>query len=272
MPTIRAELHSHSTYSDGAFDPETVALMCAEQNVELWALTDHDTCQGCAEAAAAAREYGIEFVPGIEVSAFADRSIHVLGYGVNPEAPVLRQYSERRLAARHDRMQLMIARLEELGVGVDFDHVKALAGEGAIARPHLARALVDAGHVASMQEAFDRWISNDGAAYVETPWPKVEDAIEMIEAAGGFAVLAHPGIYDRDHLIPGWIEAGLAGIEVRHPKHTPQDRVRYTTLAEQHGVLMTGSSDYHGPDHLSATFFGQVDLPEAWVDRFRARL
>lgn len=255
---IRAELHSHSTYSDGVYEPAEVARLCAEHGVEVWSLTDHDTCAGCAEAARAAKELGITFIPGIEVSAFADRSIHVLGYGVDPESRVLNEYSKRRLQARRDRMKLMIDKLGELGVPIEYKRVAEIAGEGAIARPHLAKALEEAGHVASMQEAFDKWISNDGAAYVETPWPKVPDAIELIREAGGIAVLAHPGIYDRDELIGEWLEAGLAGIEAKHPKHTPEEEARYTEMARAAGVLCTASSDFHGPGQ--AAWFGTNEL------------
>lgn len=270
---IRAELHSHSTYSDGAFAPTTVAQMCHDAGVKVWSLTDHDNCRGCAEAAEAAASFGIEFIPGIEISAFADRSIHVLGYGVDPTSEAIISYSKRRLQARHDRMLLIIDRLAELGVEVPFEVVQRIAGDGgAIARPHLAQALVEVGAVESVQEAFDRWISNDGAAYVETPWPKVPDAIALIADAGGVAVLAHPGLYDRDHLIPQWVDAGLAGIETVHPKHTAEDELRYTRIAGELGVMTTASSDYHGPDHISSQFFGAVELDTTVLDQLRGRI
>ena len=269
---IRAELHTHSTYSDGAYSPREVAQLCADAGVSIWSLTDHDTCAGCTEAQSAAQSLGLDFLAGIEISAFADRSIHVLGYGVDPEAPVLQAYSERRLQARHDRMLLMIDKLQELDVDVPFDVVQRIARPGAIARPHLAKALVEVGLVETMQEAFDQWISNDGAAYVETPWPKVPDAIALIGEAGGAAVLAHPGLYDRDELIAEWVEAGLAGIEVRHPKHDAEAEARYTAMAKEFGVFATGSSDYHGPHHMSADYFGKVELAEEWLDALRARI
>ncbi len=272
MSSIRAELHSHSTFSDGVFDPETVALMCAEQRVAVWSLTDHDTCAGCPAAATAAADYGVRFVPGIEVSSFAGRSIHVLGYGIDPGSSLVRDFSERRLVARHDRMRTMVAKLRELGVAVELERVFEIAGEGAVARPHLAKALLEAGHVDSVDEAFDRWISDRGAAYVETTWPTVPEAIDLIARAGGVSVLAHPGIYDADHLIGEWVDAGLDGIEVRHPKHSAADRSRYEAVADAHRLLKTGSSDYHGPDHLSAQYFGDVELPSAWVEALLERI
>lgn len=269
---IRAELHSHSTYSDGAYEPTQLAKMCAERGVQTWALSDHDTCEGCAEAATAAAEHGIEFITGIEVSAYIDRSIHVLGYGVDPASPVLLDYSKQRLQARQDRMALMIERLRDLGVDIDVERVQRIAGKGSIGRPHLARALVEVGAVESMQDAFDNWISNNGKVYVATTWPKVPDAIDIINAAGGIAVLAHPGIYDRDEHIGDWVDAGIVGIEVRHPKHSAEDEARYTDLARRFGLLTTGSSDFHGPGHISADYFGKVELDATWLDALRERL
>ena len=266
---IRAELHSHTTFSDGTYTPEVLAQMCADAGVSTWSVTDHDTASGCPAAARAAAQHGIEFLTGIEISAFADISIHVLGYGVDPNADVLKAYSDRRLQARHDRMLLMIDKLNELGVNVPMEAVLKHSGEGAIVRPHLARALVDVGAVATMQEAFDNWISNDGAAYVETPWPKVPDAIALIREAGGAAVLAHPGIYDRDHLIAQWVEAGLVGIEAIHPKHGPEEEERYVAMATELGVFNTASSDFHGPEHISADYFGKTTIAEDWLDALR---
>lgn len=266
MPNlIRAELHSHSIYSDGSYAPATLAQMCHDVGVTVWSLTDHDNCHGCAEAADAAKRLGIEFIPGIEISAFADRSIHILGYGVDPESAAIVGYSTRRLQARRERMRLMVARLNEIGVEVSFDRVVTIAGQGAINRPHLAEAMVEVGAVASIDEAFDRFIGTGGPAYIETPWPTVPDAIELIGEAGGIAVLAHPGTNDRDHLIAEWVAAGLAGIEVRHPKHSAADEERYATMASNLGVFATASSDYHGPHHISQQHFGTVEVLESII-------
>ncbi len=270
-PSIQAELHTHSTFSDGAFEPAELAARCAAAGVRVWALSDHDTVGGVAAAAAAAAEHDIEFLTGIEVSAYAGRSIHVLGYGYDPTNETLRSFSTRRLQARRERMEVMIDRLAELGAPVDRDHVFELAS-GAVARPHLAQALVDAGHANSRQAAFDRYIGNGRPAYVETTWPGVPEAIEMIHEAGGTAVLAHPGLYGHDKNIPLWVEAGLDGIEVRHPAHSSGDEARYVALANDLGVLKTGSSDYHGPAHDGAKYFGRVELPGPWFAPFAERV
>jgi predicted metal-dependent phosphoesterase TrpH len=256
---IQAEIHTHSTSSDGEFDPDEVAQLCADADVELWSLTDHDTCAGCAAAAEAAEAHGIRFVPGIELSAYDESSVHVLGYGVDPESDEIAGLSDKLLAARRERMKQMVDELEAFGIDVSFEDVEQRA-DGAVARPHLARTLDAQDHVDTVQEAFDEYIENGGPAYVPITWPSVEEAIELIHAAGGVTVLAHPGRYDMDDKIPAWVDAGLEGIEVRHPSHDEQDAKRYLEIADTHGLFTTESSDFHGKDHDSWEYFGDTRL------------
>lgn len=270
MPSVRAEIHSHSTHSDGTYNPVELAKKFAEAGVKLWALTDHDTCAGVEEARAAAQEASISFLSGIEVSAFEERSIHVLGYGVSPQ--VLEDFSQRRLNARFERMKVMVRKLQDMGVVISWGDVEKHFGDGAVARPHLARAMVDVGAVKSAQEAFDRYIGADGPAYIETRWPTVTDAIDLIHEAGGAAVLAHPGRYHRDHLIEAWARHGLDGIETIHPTHKAADEERYQRMAEELELLTTGSNDYHGPDHDNGNSYGDLELPSKWVDALMTRI
>lgn len=265
------ELHTHSAASDGAFAPAELARRCARAGVELWALTDHDNCYGCAEAAKAAGKLGIDFLPGIEMSSFAGRSVHVLGYGIDPDGAVVREYAERRIEARRDRTHAMIERLEKLGIEVEFERVVEVADSDILGRPHLARALVDIGAVPSIDEAFDRFLHDGGPAHVHTRWPSVEEAIELIERAGGVSVLAHPGQYDLDDAIAGWIEAGLDGIEVVHPSHGSAERRRYEALADAHDLLKTASSDFHGNRGYGIEL-GEVDFPPSWLEDLEAAL
>jgi 3',5'-nucleoside bisphosphate phosphatase len=262
----RAEIHSHSTASDGAYAPAEVARRCHEAGVELWALTDHDNCYGCAEAARAARSLGITFIPGIELSAYHTRSVHVLGYGVVPDADALEDYARRRVKSRVERMHKMIERLDGLGVQVSIEQVRDCADSEVLGRPHLARALLADGAVDTMEEAFDRYLANGGPAHVATKWPTVDDAIALIHRVGGIAVLAHPGQYGLDEAIPGWVEAGLDGVEVIHPRHGAGDRSRYEEIAASHGLLKTASSDFHGDRHGSK--LGEVEFPADWLDAF----
>lgn len=265
--TPAVELHTHSTASDGAYPPATLAEMCAEAGVRLWALTDHDNCHGCAEAARAAREHGITFVPGVEISSYAGTSVHVLGYGVEPGGSVMSDFTERRVEARRRRTRRMIERLDELGIEVRFEEVVACAEGDILGRPHLAQALVERGAVSSVDEAFDRFLHTGGPAHVMTRWPTVEEAIAIIHRAGGIAVLAHPGQYDLDEAIEGWVEAGLDGIEVEHPNHQPADRRRYEAMADRFDLLATASSDFHGNRGYGVEL-GDVTLSRARLERF----
>lgn len=267
-----AELHTHSTASDGQHDPVVLASMCREHGVELWSLTDHDTLSGCAEAARAAEAAGVEFLPGVEISARLDRSIHVLGYGLDPTDEELEAFFTERRELRETRMERMVMRAVELGLGVTMEDVQRIAGDGNLARPHLARALVARGHAESVQDAFDRYLDEGQPCYIPSPYVSVPEAIAFIHEHGGVAVLAHPGQYDRDEAIAGWVELGLDGIEISHPAHSQEDRERYRAIAEEHGLLMLESSDYHGEEVAPERVFGVTQVPTGWIDALRERL
>lgn len=263
---IRAELHTHSTASDGQHDPGTLAELCARRGVEVLSLTDHDSVDGCHDAALVCQARGVTFLPGIEVSARHGRSIHVLGYGVSLEDATFRQTLAERRELRRTRMTRMVERAIEHDLGVTLEDVIARAKGGNLARPHLAQALVASGAASSMQDAFDRWLGDDKPLYIASPWPTVPEAIAEIHAAGGLAVLAHPGMYDRDAQIPAWVEAGLDGIEVIHPHHREADVARYGRIARAHGLMQTGSSDYHGPAVKAGQQLGACWVERAWVE------
>lgn len=265
--THRAEIHSHSTASDGTHTPARVAQLCHQKGVEIWSLTDHDNCYGCAEARKAAESFGITFIPGIEISAFWGTSVHVLGYGMAPDGEVIEDYSRKRIESRRERMHAMIDRLDELGVEMTMEQVEACAESTVLGRPHLAAALAKTGQVNDVQDAFDRWLHTGGPAHVVTEWPGVTDAISLIQRAGGVAVIAHPGQYDLDDAVEEWADAGLDGIEVVHPSHDRADSRRYRKLADQFGLLKTASSDFHGNRARSA-YFGRVPFPNDWLEAF----
>ncbi len=257
----RVELHTHSTASDGELAPVELAELCARRGVELWGLTDHDTCQGCRKARAAAEKRGIEFLAGIEISAYLGRSIHLLGYGIAPEAPAIEQMSERLRRARLERMERMLERLDAEGLEVSMEAVDREADGAPLSRSHLADVLVENGCVDDRDEAFDEWIGRDGPAYVPVGWPSVPEAIERVHRAGGAAILAHPGRYEVDARIPRWVEAGLDGLEVGHPDHSRVDEAHYREMARAHGLVATESSDFHGRDDGSRQVFGETSLP-----------
>lgn len=269
---LQAELHTHSTASDGRHSPDELADLCARHDIQVWSLTDHDTCRGCGSARRAAERHGIEFIPGIEVSAYLRRSIHVLGYGVDPDSTAIAELTEQLREARRDRMAEMLGRLDDHGVAVELADVRRQAGSAPLSRAHLAKALVEGGEVEDMDAAFDRWIGAEAPAYVPVGWPSVPETIEILHAAGGAAILAHPGRYEVDARIPAWIDAGLDGIEVVHPSHSSKDASRYRELADSHDILATESSDYHGLDHLSERIFGETRLSVATVDELQRRI
>jgi predicted metal-dependent phosphoesterase TrpH len=246
------DLHTHSTRSDGTLEPAAVVRLGAERGLEGIAITDHDTFAGLDEAAAAASEAGVAFVPGIEFSAeFEGASLHILGYWVDPENDPVRRELKRLTDTRFRRGELMIEKLQELGHDISFDRVREIAGGETIARPHVATAMVEAGIVATEKEAFDRFISDDGIAYVPKHALAPVDALDLIRAAGGACVLAHPGMWKGqgsvpDELIEQMAAGGMAGLEVDHPDHDPKQRAKYRAAADRLGLIPTGASDCHG--------------------------
>lgn len=249
---MRIDLHSHSAMSDGTRPPAEVVRRARERGVDVLALTDHDTVAGWDEAAAALPD-GLTLVPGIELSCKLDgRSLHMLGYLFDPSEPGLAAELAQIRDDRVIRARGMVDRLRALGVDVTWDMVRGLAGGEAVGRPHIARAMIEAGAIRTAGEAFTAdWIAQGGRAHVERYALDPERAIGLVRAAGGVCVLAHPRARRRGYVFgDGAIErlaaAGLAGIEVDHPDHVPDDRARLRDLAAALGLAATGSSDDHG--------------------------
>ena len=246
------DLHTHSDRSDGTLSPSGVIRLAAERDLAGIALTDHDTFDGLAAGAEAADEHGIAFVPGIEFSAeFDGASLHILGYWVDPDDPAIDEELSRLTETRERRGELIVEKLQALGFDISFDRVRALAAGRTIARPHIANAMVEAGIVATEQEAFDRFISDGGAAYVPKHALEPLDALRLITQAGGVCVLAHPGMWKGSDTVPEELietmaAAGMAGLEVFHPDHAPEMRRAYAALAERLGLVATSASDCHG--------------------------
>ncbi len=246
------DLHSHSDRSDGTLTPAEEMRLAAERDLEGVALTDHDTFEGLEEAAAQADELGLDFVPGIEFSAEYDAaSLHILGYWVDPADPAIDAELLRLTATRFRRGEMIVEKLRELGLDISLERVLELAGGGAIARPHIAEAMVEAGIVADEKEAFDRYISDDGSAYVPKHALHPMEALRLIGEAGGVCVLAHPGMWRGndtvpDELIEQMAANGMVGLEVRHPDHDEPMRAKYAAIADRLHLVPTASSDCHG--------------------------
>ncbi|MBN2908430.1 PHP domain-containing protein [Polycladomyces sp. WAk] len=252
----RVDLHIHTTASDGLYSPEAVVRLAKKAGLRAIAITDHDTVGGVAQAAAAAANLGMELVPGIEISTLANgQDVHVLGYFVDTEQEWFLQRLQSLRNTREERNRKIIEKLNELGIAITWEEVQAkkrgAISEKNVGRPHIAEILVDKGVVRSMDEAFDRYLGKDGAAYVTTKRITPFEAIELIKEAGGVPVLAHPGLYENDALVEEIIVHGLAGLEVYHPDHDEECTERYLEMAERHGLIVTAGSDFHGERHGS---------------------
>nr|WP_202431632.1 PHP domain-containing protein [Streptomyces sp. SID7804] len=249
---VRIDLHTHSTASDGTDTPAELVRKAAAAGLDVIALTDHDTTRGHAEALSVLPA-GLTLVTGAELSCRLDGvSMHMLAYLFDPEEPAL--LAERELV-RDDRVPRahgMIAKLNELGVPVTWEQVERIAGDGSVGRPHVASALVELGVVPTVSDAFTQdWLADGGRAYVEKHETDPFEALRLIKNAGGVAVFAHPAASKRGRTVPEsaigeLAEAGLDGIEVDHMDHDPETRARLRGLASELGLLVTGSSDYHG--------------------------
>jgi predicted metal-dependent phosphoesterase TrpH len=246
------DLHTHSTFSDGTQTVTQNVQMAAERGLRGIAVTDHDTTDGYDEAYTAASDTDLEIIPGIEFSAeYEGASLHVLGYFVDPENRELQAELKRLMDTRFRRGELMVQKLQELGYDISFERVRAIAGDDLIARPHIADAMVEAGIVKESKEAFDRFISDGGIAYVEKHALDPVDSLALIKAAGGVCVLAHPGMWKGNGSVPDTLVEqmaadGMVGLEVDHPDHDTEQRAYYGALADRLGLIRTGASDCHG--------------------------
>lgn len=267
---LRTDLHLHTTASDGQLAPAELVRLARAQRLDVIAITDHDTTAGLAEAEQAASGMPV-IIPGIELSAEDARlDVHILGYGIDAQDAKFQITLAHFRADREQRGQKIVEKLVELGLPVAWERVLALADGGSVGRPHIARALVEAGYVESTGEAFDRYLHNGGPAYVARQRLTPESAIYLIHHAGGAAVLAHPGLLPNyTMMVERLVRAGLDGVEVVHPKNPETVRDNLRALAARHGLIMTGGTDYHGPD--STAGIGSVTLPPGCVTALQER-
>jgi 3',5'-nucleoside bisphosphate phosphatase len=250
---VRIDLHTHSDRSDGTMPPREVVRAAKAAGLDVLGLTDHDTAEGWGEAAQEAERVGLRLVRGIEISCrHAGRSAHLLAYLPDPTHPTLLHGLDRILEGRDQRMPRVVRRLRDLGIGIDEDLVRDIAGEAAaMGRPHIADALVSLGEVRDRDEAFDRYLSPGRPGYVERYAADVEDMVGIVRDAGGVPVLAHPwGRTDTSALQEDGLarlkDFGLVGIEVDHQDHSPAQRAQLRGIAGELDLLVTGSSDFHG--------------------------
>ncbi len=269
----RIDLHSHSIASDGELPAAEVAARAKKAGLAAWALTDHDTVAGLAEAGRAASALGIRLVPGIELSTFLGaKEIHVLGHFVDPDHVSLRRFEDFLAGHRRDRMRQIVAKLDGLGVRIRIEDVERWSGGKTLGRPHVARAVVAAGAVATVREAFDRYLGEGRPAYVGRFRLEVPEAVALVRGAGGTATIAHPvvsGLEERE--VERLREAGVDGLEVYHPDHEPGDREWLLRLANRIGLVPTAGSDFHGETISPDRHLGGVTMPAEAFARLEAR-
>lgn len=242
-----ADLHIHSTASDGALSPVEVVKTAAGLGLAAVSITDHDTVDGIDEALNAGDDFGVEVVPGIEISTVYSGKVeaHILGYFIDHHNPRFLHQLDVLKNARMERGMRMVEQLNSIGIKISFERVREIAGSGAIGRPHVARAMVEARVVGSMDSAFGKYLQEGCPGYVERYKVSPEEAVDMIIAAGGVPVCAHVGKLKRDELLVALIERGMRGIEVFHPDHLSAARRFYGRFAERRGLIATGGSDAH---------------------------
>jgi len=267
----RADLHTHSNCSDGVLSPAALVELAVSRGVEIMALTDHDSMEGLPEAAQAAARYpAFTLIPGVEMSTdIAGGEVHVLGYFLDPKDAHLQEELARLRDSRWDRGRRMVEKLHDLGVNVSWERVQAIAGGGAVGRPHVAQALLEKGHVGSVQEAFDRYIGRNGPAYAERNKMTPAEAVAFLQQRGAFPVLAHPRETENlEDLLPALQEAGLGGMEVYYQDYDEASVERLLTIARRRGLLPTGGSDYHGFGGEHQRLPGDIPLPDEAIDAF----
>nr|NLI49347.1 PHP domain-containing protein [Propionibacterium sp.] len=275
---MRADLHTHTVFSDGLDTPERLVERAVAAGLDALAVTDHDTADGLPRARAAASGAGLDLIDGLELSARLEgHSVHLLMYGGDAEEPALAAELGAIRRGRDERIPAMIDRLGQLGLPLDLEEVAAFADDASsIGRPHVADALVARGYVADRSEAFARWLADDKPGFVDRYATPLVDAIALVRAAGGVAVVAHAWSRGGRHRLPERVlaelvaEHGLDGVEADHPDHLPAERAALHALAARLGVLATGSSDYHGAGKKAGYHLGACTTAPEQYARLRA--
>jgi predicted metal-dependent phosphoesterase TrpH len=269
----RVDLHLHSSVSDGVLSPAEIVTKAAELGLTTISLTDHDNVDGIAPAMKAAEKYSsLVFIPGLEISTDTSTGeIHVLGYYIDHTNPELLTKLGKMRNSRLGRAQKMIEKLSGMGMPIEWDRVKRLSGNGSVGRPHIAQALLEKGYIDTFKEAFTKYIAFGGPAYVPREKMTPSEAIDLITRADGLAVLAHPlGITNLDTLLKKLVKAGLTGLEVYYKDYTTEDRESLATMADKHGLIATGGTDYHGLDDSTEVMMGEAGVPPYVADNLMA--
>jgi predicted metal-dependent phosphoesterase TrpH len=270
---VKADLHTHTYYSDGALSPAELVARAAELGLSVISITDHDSIEGVAEAREQGARLGVEVIPGVELSAtLGTKDIHILGYLFDPCNEHLLNTLELFRRERMIRAERIVEKLNRLDLPLRFDSVLERAGRGAVGRPHIAAALLDEGLTANYSEAFESYIGDSGPAYEPKYRISPEDAVDIIAEAGGLSMLAHPGWYVSDEELLVLIRAGLDGIETVHPGHDADRTRHYRGIASTYFLLESGGSDFHGGKRNDYIHFGSCTVSPECVTAMKRRL
>jgi predicted metal-dependent phosphoesterase TrpH len=271
--SAEVDLHLHTIASDGRLTPTGLVQLAANQGLKTISVSDHDTTDGLVEAHEAAKEFaGLRIIAGIELSAdVPGDEVHILGYFINPDDPELQAELTRFREGRVGRAKAMVEKLRELGIHVEWERVQHYAGDGAVGRPHIALALVEAGYCDEPKDAFPEYLGRNGLAYVERVKLTPEEAVGMIRRAGGAAVLAHPAyMNDMEAGIANLAGIGLSGMEVHYAKYRDDTIRQLARLAREYDLIPCGGSDYHGLGNADECLPGENGPPMESVERLEA--
>jgi predicted metal-dependent phosphoesterase TrpH len=270
--TIKTDLHMHSYFSDGFNSPEKLVEKAKDRGIKILSLTDHDNVNGIFEAVEYAKKYNIEIIPGVEISSdIRDSEVHILGYFVDPRNKDLEHYLNFFREERYKRAIRIVNKLNILGLDITIDDVTVFTKNSAIGRPHIAQALLAKGQVKSFFEAFYKFIGNHAPAYERKVHLSPQSAFKIISDAGGLSFIAHPGNMP-EILIKELIDAGVDGIEVIHPSHSPQQVKFYRGIVNEYFLLESGGSDFHGGKREDDENLGKFYTSSKVVDTMRTRL
>jgi hypothetical protein len=267
---MRADLHLHTTASDGKLTPQELVRQAVELKLDVIAITDHDSVGGISPALEVAKSFPqLMVIPGVEINTDVPKGeVHILGYFINYRNPEFNHALEELRNSRYERGKKMVARLAEIGVHIDWGRVLGLAGGGSVGRPHIAQAMLERGYISSLQEAFTKYIGRNGPAYVERKKLNPIEAVKLVINAGGLPVLAHPA--DIEPLEPFILElkrAGMVGIEIYYNGYASKTIDQLKRLAKKHNLVACGGSDYHGLDESIGASMGSVDVPRESVEQ-----
>lgn len=268
---MRADLHLHTTASDGMLSPQELVSKASEIGLDVIAITDHDSVKGIPSALEEATNYpDLLVIPGVEINTDIPRGeVHILGYCIDYHHTELNHTLEELCHSRYERSRKMVSKLADSGIHIEWSRVLDMAGPDCVGRPHIARAMMECGYISSLREAFTDYIGRNCKAYVERKKLTPKEAVTLIRRAGGMPVIAHPATIKRlDSILRRLKTAGLEGIEVYYSNYQPEVVDRLLSLAGKYDLFATGGSDYHGFDDTVGSYIGSVNIPGECINQF----